>query len=67
MVSLLDPGRFRLSSMSTRGSRVSRLKSSQPCLILTLARARRFCSARVICRASISTQCLGGGGRGVYL
>lgn len=48
MVSLLEPGRLRLSSTSTTGSMASRLRLSQPFLILTLASARRFCSVRVI-------------------
>lgn len=49
MASLLEPGRFRLSSTSMTGSMASMLRLSQPFLILTLARASRFCSVRVIC------------------
>lgn len=50
MVSLLDAGRLRRSRSSTCGSMTSRLMCSQPFWILTLARARRSCRARVICR-----------------
>jgi hypothetical protein len=59
MVSLLEPGRLRLSSTSTTGSMASRLRLSQPFLILTLARARRFCSVRVIYRNNVSMAALG--------
>ena len=67
MVSLLEPGRFRLSSTSTRGSRWSSERSCHPCLIFTLARASRFCSVRVTYKDVISTQCPRGPTRESYL
>lgn len=47
--STLEIVRLRLSSRSISGSMESMLRFCQPCLILTLASARRSCSARVIC------------------
>ena len=48
MVSLLDAGRFLCNLSSTCASMASRLMSSQPFWIFTLARARRSWRARVI-------------------
>lgn len=48
MVSARDAGLLRESSSLRRGSMVSRLRFSQPCLILTLARARLLWRTLVI-------------------
>lgn len=48
IVSLLEPGRLRLSSTSMTGSMASRLRLSHPFLILILASASLFCSVLVI-------------------
>lgn len=49
----LESGRLRRYSSAMRGSIASMLRFSQPCLVLTWARARLFCSARVICLVSV--------------
>lgn len=43
-----EEGRWRRRCSSTFGSIKSRVRSSQPCLALNCASARRFCSLRAI-------------------
>jgi len=50
--------RFLRSSSSTLGSMESSVRSSQPCLVLNFARARRFCKRRAILKSGNVSQCL---------
>lgn len=50
--------RFLRISSSTFGSMESSVRSSQPCLVLNFARARRFCKRRAILKSGNVSQCL---------